>query len=256
MSKSRIVLGLQPVREAIRVHGAAMSAVWIAKGGGPRVAALGRFASDQGIDVQEMPKARIDKLSRGVHHQGVLAHAPELQLHDILTVDPPTDALFVMLDGITDPQNFGAIIRGVVALGGSGVIWGEHRAAPLTPSTFRASAGSVEHARLYQTSSLRTAVGVLAERDVLTVALDSEASETLSELDLTGPVALMVGAEDRGVTRGVRNACAKTARLPMPGPIASLNASVASAIAVYEVMRQRSVKATDPTVASEPSPTA
>jgi 23S rRNA (guanosine2251-2'-O)-methyltransferase len=239
MTEERVVVGLQPVREAIRVHGAALHRVLVAKTGGPRVGGLARFARDQGIEVVEMPKARIDKLSRGVHHQGVLAMAPPLALLDILEAEIAPDALFVMLEGITDPQNFGAIIRGVVALGGSGVIWGEHRAAPLSLSTFRASAGAVEHARLYQTASLRTALGALAERDVLTVALDAEAEQTLADVDLTGAVTLVVGSEDRGVTRGVRHACTTSARLPMSGPIDSLNASVASAIAVYEVIRQR-----------------
>lgn len=240
MTEQRVVLGLQPVREAIRVHGASLHRVMVAKTGGPRVEALARFARDQGARVEAVPKAHIDKLARGVHHQGVLAVAPDLQLHDILRTEVEPDALFVMLDGITDPHNFGAVIRAVVALGGNGVIWGEHHAAPLSPATFRASAGAVEHARLYQAASLRGAVITLSERGATTVALDSEADQTLGDLDLTGPVALVVGSEDKGVTRGVRRVCTAAARLPMPGPIASLNASVACAVAVYEVIRQRS----------------
>lgn len=235
----RIVLGLQPVREAIRAHGAAIERVLIAKSDNPRIAAVGRFARDQSIEVQEVPKAHIDKLSRGVHHQGVAAFAPPLDLLDLAATELADDELLVMLDKITDPHNFGAVIRGVVGLGGTGIVWGQHHAAPLSPATFRASAGAVEHARLFQTPSLRGATQSLTERGVATVALDAEAGQTLDELDLTGPVALVIGSEDRGVTKGVRRACAARAKLPMSGRIGSLNASVASAIAVYEVRRQR-----------------
>jgi 23S rRNA (guanosine2251-2'-O)-methyltransferase len=235
----RIVLGLQPVREAIRVHRGGLARVLVVRRGNPRVEAVGRFARDQGVEVEEVPRSRIDKLAKGVHHQGVLALAPELVIGDVVSTEIGADELFVMLDGITDPHNFGAAIRSVVGLGGTGIIWGEHGAAPLSPATFRASAGAVEHARLFQTPSLRGAIASLGERGVLTVALDAEASHTLGETDLSGPVALVVGAEDRGVSRGVRRACRVTARLPMPGPIASLNASVATAIAVYEATRQR-----------------
>lgn len=235
----RIVLGLQPVREAVRVHGGALERVLAAKTGGPRVAALARFARDQGVTVDEVDKARIDKLSRGAHHQGVLAFAPPLPLHDLEAMEVTARTLLVILDGITDPQNFGAVIRGVVALGGTGIVWGEHGAAPLSPATFRASAGAVEHATLYQAASLRGAITSLSSRGVLTVSLDADAPATISELELGQPVALVVGAEDKGVSRGVRRVCTASARLPMAGPIHSLNASVASALAVYEVTRQR-----------------
>ena len=112
-------------------------------------------------------------------------------------------------------------------------------AAPLTPSTFRASAGAVEHAILCRVRSLPGALEDLAARGVTTVALDAQGDVPIDALDLTGPVCLVIGAEDKGVRKSVRHACRFAARLPMTGAISSLNASVAGAIALYEVIRQR-----------------
>ena len=238
-TSKRIVAGVQPVREAIRVHGQHIEKIVVSSSGGPRLDAVARFARDQGIDVERVAKARIDKLARGGRHQGVLAYAPDLKILTVDEVEVSPDTVFVMLDKITDPQNFGAVIRCTVALGGTGIIWGQNQAAPLSAATFRASAGAVEHARLVQTNSLRDALEQLAAQGVQTIALDADAPRSLSEVDLTGPTLLVVGAEDKGVTRGIRRACATTAHLPMPGPIGSLNASVATAVALYEVLRQR-----------------
>ena len=145
----------------------------------------------------------------------------------------------VALDGITDPQNFGAAIRSAVALGSGEVIWAEHRSAPLSPTTFRASAGAIEHARLYRVASLRGSLVELTARGAVTVALDAQAPEPLQAIDLQRPLVLVAGSEDAGVSRGVRRCCSHQARLPMHGSLDSLNASVAVAVALYEAGRQR-----------------
>jgi 23S rRNA (guanosine2251-2'-O)-methyltransferase len=133
-----------------------------------------------------------------------------------------------------DPQNFGAVIRSAVALGGRTILWPEHSSAPLSPATFRASAGAVEHAMLCRVPSLPDALNRLAEQGMTTIALDAGGPALLSEIDLKGPVAIVIGSEDKGARRAVRRACKHVARLPMSGPVASLNASVAGAIALYE----------------------
>ncbi len=242
MSEARLVVGLQPVREAIRVHGPALERLWVSQRGGPRVQKLARFASDQGVVVEAVAPAHIDKLTRGAQHQGVAALAPPLAVLDAEDLEAEPSTLLVVLDGVTDPHNFGAVVRAVVALGGTGIVFGEHHAAPLTPATFRASAGAVEHARLYRAASLRRTLATFATRGITTVALEAEAEVELSAVDLGRPVALVVGAEDKGVSRSVRRECASSARLPMAGPIASLNASVACALALYEAVRQRARK--------------
>ena len=233
------MIGIQPVREALRAHGAELDRVFVARDGGPTLDALARFAADQGVRVERVEVADLDSRCRGGRHQGALAIARALVLSPLESLELGPGALVAVLDGVTDPQNFGAVIRSAVALGTGEVVFAEHAAAPLTPATFRASAGAVEHARLVRVASLRSAVDVLAERGLTIVALDATAPTALADVDLTGPAAIVVGAEDRGVSRPVRQAATVTARLPMSGRVASLNASVALAIALYEAVRQR-----------------
>lgn len=236
---SRLVIGLQPVREAIKAHGGALERVLVEEGGGPTIAALARFAAGRGATVESVPRSELDRRAKGGRHQGAIALAPDLRLWALDELLLGDRAVVVALDGIVDPQNFGAVIRSAVALGASAVVWGEHGSAPLTPATFRASAGAVEHARLCRVRSLAHALATLGERGLATVVLDAQGEVELAAVDLTGPCAIVIGAEEKGATRSVRKACRFVARLPMPGPIASLNASVAGAIALYEVLRQR-----------------
>jgi 23S rRNA (guanosine2251-2'-O)-methyltransferase len=205
----------------------------------PQLEALRRFARDRGVSVERATRGELDRLTRGGRHQGAVAFAPELQVRslDELTLGP--DALVVALDELEDPQNFGAVIRSAVALGASAIVWPEHRSAPLSAATFRASAGAVEHATLCRVGSLPAALEALRGRGLSCVGLDVEGDVPLDRADLAGPLALVVGAEGKGLRRTVKRACDALVRLPMPGPIASLNASVAAAIALYEVVRQR-----------------
>ena len=239
---SRLVLGLQAVREAVRVRGKALTRVLVESGGGPKLDALARFATDQGAPVERVSRSDLDRRAAGGRHQGVIAFAPELELvHPSKLVVGP-DTLLVALDGVMDPQNFGAVLRSAVALGATGVIWPEHASAPLSAATFRASAGAVEHATLCRVGSLTGALADLAARGARTVVLDAQAPRALHEVDLTGPLVIVIGSEDKGARRTVRRA-GELVRLPMAGPLDSLNASVAAALALYEARRQRTVAA-------------
>jgi 23S rRNA (guanosine2251-2'-O)-methyltransferase len=238
----RLVFGLQPVREAVRVHGKNLGRVLVERDAGPKLDALARFARDQGAEVELVDRFELERRTKGGRHQGVAALAPELRLVPLDDLVTEPEALVVALDGVMDPQNFGAVVRSAVALGATGVVWAEHHSAPLSPAMFRASAGAIEHARLCRVGSLTEALSTLGAAGLTTVALDAQGPTELGELDLRGPVALVVGAEDKGARRTVRRACQHLARLPMPGPIGSLNASVASAIALYEVVRQRATR--------------
>mgnify|MGYP002139291361 CR=1 FL=1 len=169
----------------------------------------------------------------------VVAFAAPLTMHPFEPGDLGPTALVLALDELEDPQNFGAVIRSAVALGATALLWPEHSSAPLSPSTFRASAGAIEHAALCRVPALPEALDRLAEKGVTAVALDAQGEKLITEVDLRGPIAIVIGAEAKGVRRPVRRACRYSARLPMAGPIASLNASVAGAIALYEVARQR-----------------
>jgi 23S rRNA (guanosine2251-2'-O)-methyltransferase len=169
----------------------------------------------------------------------VIAVAPDLRLRRLEDVEVEPSTIVVALDGIMDPQNFGAVIRSAVALGARTVMWAEHSSAPLSPATFRASAGAVEHAMLCRVPSLPEALMRLAEKGVTSIALDASGPVELSSVALSGPVAIVIGSEDKGARRAVRRSCHHVARLPMLGPVSSLNASVAGAIALYEIVRQR-----------------
>lgn len=249
---SRLIFGIQPVREAIRARGAELSLVLVQSGAGPKHDALARFATDQGIRVERAPRAELDRQTKNGFHQGAVAIAPEVALVGLDSLAVNERTLLLALDGVMDPQNFGAAIRSAVALGATGIVWPEHSSAPLTPATFRASAGAVEHATLCRVNALPQALSDLRDRGVMPVALDVRGTADLSRLDLTGPVAIVIGAEDRGPRKPVLSSCTHVARLPLIGPVAALNASVAAAIALYEVGRQRAARSRGPRGDGEP----
>jgi 23S rRNA (guanosine2251-2'-O)-methyltransferase len=236
---SRLLFGLNPVREAVRAHGGRLESVLVEATDAPQLEALARFAHDRGAKVERVSRADLDRLARGGRHQGALAFAPELALLAIDDVELGPHSLVLALDEIEDPQNFGAIVRSAVAFGATCVLWPEHHSAPLSPAMVRASAGAVEYATLVRAPSLPTALETLRAAGVRVLGLDATAPRTLAEEDLRGPVALVVGAEGKGLRRGVKKVCDGLVKVPMAGPVASLNASVAAALALYEATRQR-----------------
>jgi len=243
---SRLVTGLQPVREAIRVHGDRLERVLVEERGGPQIEAVARFAAGRGSKVVMIPRAELDRIARGARHQGAIAYAPDLVLtslhvlaHEIEAKESDVPPVFVALDEVEDPQNFGAVIRSCVALGATAILWPEHHAAPLSPATFRASAGAVEHARLCRVGALPHALEVLKKAGAMIVGLDANGADDIRDLKADGPVVLVVGAEGKGLRKPVKRACDHLARLPMTRAIDSLNASVAAGIALYELVRDR-----------------
>ena len=243
----RLVTGLQPVREAIRVHGEHLARVVVEEGGGPQIDAVARFAEGRGAKVERASRAELDRAAKGARHQGAIAYAPELTIVDLdeliarlAAAAPP--AVVLALDEIEDPQNFGAVIRSAVGLGAIAIVWPEHHTAPLSPATFRASAGAVEHATLCRVSSLPQALDRLRDSGAVVIGLDANAEHDIRQIgspDGQAPAVLVVGAEGKGLRRLVKRACTELARLPMPGPIESLNASVAAGIALYELRHRR-----------------
>ena len=235
----RLIAGLQAVREALRVHGQAVRQVLLRNRDSPRLAALERFARDQNVNnIQRTPTARLDKLTPNHLHQGVLAYGPSLVALEAETVLAQGNTV-IALDGVSDPQNFGAAIRSAVGVADAAVVWPEHASAPLTPTTFRASAGAVEHARLCRVPSLAQFLLQAAERDYLTVAVEGHAKKPLSDANLTRRVVLVVGSEHEGIGKRTRRACQVSAHLVRTQHIQSLNVSVAAALALYEVQRQQ-----------------
>ena len=238
--KNRLIVGLQPVREAIRIHQSRLFEVLVDSRPMPRLNALERFARDQGVGrVERVTAIELDRIAGGVQHQGVVAFAPLLRFIDLDSIAEDKKLIAVALDEMQDPQNFGAVVRCAVGIAGAAIIWGEHASAPLSPAMFRASAGAVEQARLCRVPSLPDALRRLANCQVQIIGLDSRAPRPLHELTLTGPTVLVIGSEHHGIRRGVRPACQHFARLHSSGLLDSLNASVAAGIALYTITISR-----------------
>lgn len=239
---SRIVAGIQPVREAIRALGPRVEKVIVLHRPGhkaPTLEALARFAHDQQIAVEQVNESTLDRLAPRAMHQGAVALVPDLKLLDLDELDQSKASLVIALDRIVDPHNFGAVVRSAVAFGAEAVLWPEHSSAPLSPAMFRASAGAVEHAALCRVRSLPEALVTLRAGGRRVVGLAGEASVLLPAIDLRAPVVIVVGSEGEGLRKGVRQACDSLAKIPTLPPFSVLNASVSAAIALYEVRRQR-----------------
>ena len=187
--------------------------------------------------VDQVAHAELTQRARGGVHQGVGAELAEFryaELEDLLEGD-----FLLVLDGVTDPQNLGALVRSAHALGAQGVVVPKDRAAGVTPAVFKAAAGALEHCPLARVTNLVRALEQMKERGIWTVALAGDGERALPELDLTMPTALILGSEGSGVRPLVRRTCDHVARIPMSGKVGSLNVSAAGAIALYEVARQR-----------------
>jgi 23S rRNA (guanosine2251-2'-O)-methyltransferase len=200
------------------------------------------MAEARKVPVRLVPAQDLDRAARGGVHQGVvaeLADAPDYTVQDLVASaeGPP---LLVVLDGIEDPHNVGAILRTVDAAGAHGVVRQARHAARLDGAAAKASAGAVAHVKVATVVNIARAIVELKDARVWTVGLAAEAGETYDRIDLTQPTALVLGAEGQGLRRLVRESCDRLASIPMRGRVASLNVSVAAAIVLFEAVRQRS----------------
>lgn len=194
--------------------------------------------------VRTMDRAQLDKLTRFGHHQGVALKTtgyPYVGFNELLDeVRDDENALIIVLDHLEDPQNVGSILRTACAVGATGVVIPEDRACGITPAAVRASAGGAEHLKVTHVVNLVRAMKDLKDAGLWFTGLDwGEDAKTYTKIDFKGRVGLVVGAEGSGISRLVRENCDFIAELPMPGGFESLNAGVAAAVAMYEILRQR-----------------
>ena len=194
--------------------------------------------------IRTMDRDALDRLTRFGHHQGVALKTtgyPYVGLEDLIRdAEADENALVVVLDHLEDPQNVGAILRTAAALGVTGVVIPEDRACGITPAAVRASAGGAEHVKVAHVVNLPRAMEELKEAGFWFTGLDwGEDARAYTDVDFKGRVGLVVGAEGAGISRLVREKCDFIAVLPMPGGFESLNAGVAAAVTLYEVLRQR-----------------
>jgi 23S rRNA (guanosine2251-2'-O)-methyltransferase len=210
-----------------------------------RLGEIVALAERRGIAVRSVPRGRIDAVAGTEAPQGVVASAEPVQpasVDDLARRAGPGGAppFLVVLDGVTDPHNVGAIMRSAVGAGASGVVVGRHRAARLTPAAVKAAAGAVEHLPVAVAAGIPAALRELAAAGVWTVGLDADAATGLWDLRVaTEAVALVLGAEGRGLARLTRDVCELTVSIPLAGPLGSLNVSAAAALACFEVARRR-----------------
>jgi len=238
------IVGRRSVLEAMKA-GRELEKLLVAEGaakGG--LAELIRQARQKGIPVQQVPRSRLDRLAEGANHQGVAAEAAAYKyarLEDLFrrAEEREEAPFFILLDGIEDPHNLGSILRTADAAGAHGVIIPKRRAAGLTPAVGKASAGAVEYVPVVRVTNLHRTAEELKESGLWIIGSAPEAASDFTEADYTLPLALVIGSEGRGMSRLMKETCDLLVRLPMAGRVASLNASVAAALLMYEVLRRR-----------------
>jgi 23S rRNA (guanosine2251-2'-O)-methyltransferase len=242
-----ILYGRQPVRETFRARRRQVFKLLLSKTVKPTgiVGQILGLAEQANVPVQTVDRREIDKLGGEVNHQGLAAEVssyPYVELSALLdaarqTGEPP---FLLLLDHVQDPQNLGSLLRSAEAAGAHGVVIPHRRAAGVTPSAVRASAGAAEHMRVAQVTNLVRAMELLKADGLWLAGLEALPDAQLyTQADLSGSLGLVVGSEGRGLTRLVRENCDFFIRLPMHGQVESLNAAVAGAIALYETRRQR-----------------
>jgi 23S rRNA (guanosine2251-2'-O)-methyltransferase len=243
------VVGRRAVLEALRAS-RPVSRVLVARTADVRGALreVVQEARARGIVIQTVDRRHLDTLARRVAHQGVaalVAVVTPVTIEDLLEGirDRGEAAFLVVLDGVQDPQNLGAIIRTADAAGAHGVIIPRRRAAGLSPAVARASAGAVAHLPVAQVGNLVAALERLKDAGVWIVGADPDGAERYDAAAIAPPVALVVGGESHGLHRLVRERCDRVVRIPLRGQVASLNVSVAAALLLYEVARRLGVPA-------------
>ena len=227
-----IIYGVRPVVEALMSQRRRVFEVLDAVGERSVKAAAGD------VPVKKVPRARVEELARGGVHQGVAARVdsyPYSGLKEIVSVSEP---LVLVLDGVTDPRNLGAVLRTADGAGASGVVIPKDRAVGVTAAAVKASAGASEHSRVARETNLRRAIERMKDAGIWVYAAEVGGTPH-TELDLSGRVALVLGSEGRGARRLVREGCDGAVSVPMLGAVGSLNVSVAAAVLLYEARRQR-----------------
>ena len=236
--KGDLIYGLRPVVEALSSKRREVYEVLDSVGDEE----ISSGACARKARLRRVRRERIEELAPGAVHQGVVARVGPYPYSGLGEIFATPDPLVVVLDGVTDPRNLGAVLRAVDGAGASGVVVPKDRAVGVTPAAVKASAGASEHVRVARETNLRRALEKMKEVGVWTYAAEDRPSAratAYTDLDLSGPVALVLGSEGRGVRRLVREGGDGTVSKPMRGAVSSLNVSVAAAVLLFEARRQR-----------------
>jgi 23S rRNA (guanosine2251-2'-O)-methyltransferase len=230
--------GIHPVREALRA-GRPLDRILIASGaGGPRLQEIIDLARERSVPVRFEPREALDRASNGAAHQGVVAFGAAqryVELDDVLA--GARAQLLVLLDGVEDPHNLGAIIRTAHAAGASAILIPDRRAAGLTEIVAKAAAGAIEHLPVVRVGNVSQTLEMLKKRGFWIYGLDERGTQAYSETDYAQPTVLVLGSEGQGLHQLVKKHCDVLVRIPMAGAISSLNVSVAAGIVLFEWRR-------------------
>lgn len=252
MSKPQYITGLRAVEQMVATEPTDIRRIYAEyQTVNPRVEAIIKAAKKAGVDIQVANRARLAQLGGETRHQGVIA---EIQRSTVLDeaglrtlVEQRLEAadskplLILVLDGVQDPHNLGACMRTANAAGADAVVVPRHGAARLSPTVSKVAAGAAEQLPFVTVGNLNRVLGWLADYGVRAIGTSDKADSGLYDADLTGPVALVMGREHTGLSKGIASRCDALVSLPMEGVVASLNVSVATGICLYEIVRQRAL---------------
>lgn len=242
---SPIIYGIHPVREALRSPSVLLRKIMIsAQAPSPSLQAVIDLARRRGVALTFTERETLNRMAKGNPHQNVIAileETPYADLEEIVTRSKQqgAKALLLILDGIQDPQNLGSLIRTGLGCGAQGVIIPKDRAAGITPVVAKASAGAVAHMPVARVTNIATTIDRLKKEGIWIYGASGEAKDRIYDLDLTIDLAIVIGAEGKGIRPLVKKKCDRLFSIPMKGSVSSFNASVSGGMILYEVMRQR-----------------
>lgn len=238
------IAGVNSIMEALKA-GRKIHKIFIQEGReGKRIEELKKLAASKGVFIQYVEKQRLDKMYTQTNHQGIVAQVESYEysdLHEVLELAAMKgeEPFILILDGIEDPQNLGSIIRTAECAGVHGVVIPRHNAAEVTETVAKASAGAIEYMKIVQETNIVNTINDLKKQGLWVVGADMSGGSDYYATQIPSPTALVIGGEGRGIRRLVKENCDLIVKIPMYGKIASLNASVAAALLIYEVVRQR-----------------
>jgi 23S rRNA (guanosine2251-2'-O)-methyltransferase len=235
---NRFIIGIHPVREALRAQ-RPLEKVLIAKGAaGPRIQEIVELCRTQSIPVRFEPRETLDRAAKAASHQGVVAFGIAHQYVELAGIIEGA-TLLVILDGVEDPHNLGAIIRTAHAAGADAVVVPERRAAPLTETVDKAAAGALEYLPVARVTNITQSVERLKEKGFWIYGLDERGTELYNEVAYSSPTVIVLGGEGKGLHQNLRKHCDVLVRIPMAGEVSSLNVSVAAGVVLFEWRRRR-----------------
>jgi 23S rRNA (guanosine2251-2'-O)-methyltransferase len=237
-----LIYGINPVSEALRSDRCRITEVWVAEGRSFKgLEEIISMVESKGVPLRRVGRSQLDSLTKNSPHQGVVGSIEQFAYADLDAVlqQDQGEPFLLVLDGIEDPRNLGALIRTADACGVWGVIIPKDRAVGITPAVAKSSAGALFHVPVVRVTNIATTLRQIKEKGIWVVGAAAEAQTDLFHHDLTIPLAVVIGGEGRGMRPLVKRECDLLVSIPMKGKVNSLNASVAGSIILYEVIRQR-----------------